>query len=128
MPPKDLVNDCLDVYVTLKDDYCDDDFGYCVEVTTLQFLSTLMKKSESEFVEPGFPYIIVSKLTDEIIRDAIQAFIDKEDDSFWLKLYHTTVILTIEDINEILYRKKQERIKLDVEVDAEIEGESGTNQ
>ena len=80
VPPTDLVNDCLDVFVILEDDYCNDRFSYFVEVTTPQFLSTLMEKYESDFLPPGYPYIIVSKLTDEIIRAAIQAFIDTEDD------------------------------------------------
>jgi hypothetical protein len=123
IPPSDLVNDCLDVFVTLEDDYCTDGFAYFVEVTTPQFLSTMMERSESEFVKPGYPYIIVSKLTDEIIRDAIQAFIDEEDDLYWLKLYHVPATLEIKDLNEILYRKKQENIELNAEVEAELEAE-----
>ena len=107
IPPTDSVNDCLDVFVILEDDYCTDEFSYLVEVTTPQFLSASMGKFKGDFLPPGYPYIIVSKLTDEIIRAAIQAFIDTEDDSYWLKLYHITPTLEIEDINEILYRKKQ---------------------
>ena len=69
------------------------------------------------------PYIIVSKLTDDIIRDAIQEFIDTKEDSYWLKLYHMTATLKIEDINEILYRKEKENTELEAEIDAEIEAE-----
>ena len=65
--PTDLLDDCLDVFVFLEDDYCTDGFGYLVEVTTPQCLSGLMEKSQNDFLEPGYPYIIVSKLTDEII-------------------------------------------------------------
>jgi hypothetical protein len=86
-----------------------------------------MEKKEIDFLTPGYPYIIVSKLTDEIIRTAIQAFIDTEDDSYWLKLYHITATLEIEDINEILYRKKQENIELEAKIDAEVEAESDIN-
>ena len=50
-----------------------------------------------------------------------------EDNLYWLKLYHITVKLNIEEIDEILYRKKQENIELDAEVDAEFEDESDTN-
>ena len=60
-----------------------------------------MEKFESGFLPPCYPYIIVSKLTDEIIHAAIQSFIDTKDDSYWLKLYHTTATLKIENINEI---------------------------
>jgi hypothetical protein len=77
-----------------------------------------MEKFESDFLPPRYPYIIVLKLTDEIIRAAIQAFIDTEDDSYWLKLYHITPTLNIEDINEILYRKNKESMELDAKIDA----------
>lgn len=62
-----------------------------------------MEEFESGFLPPSYPYIIVSKLTDEIIHTAIQSFIYTKDDSYWLKLYNTTVTLKIEDINELLY-------------------------
>ena len=78
-----------------------------------------MEKFESDFLPPGYPYIIVSKLTDDIIKAALQSFIDTEDDSYWLKLYHITATLKIEDLNEILYRKEQENIDLEAKIDAE---------
>ena len=117
-PVLDLENSCLDVIVTLEnDDY------YIIEVTTPQFFYTLMEKSKSDFVPPGYPYIIVSKLTDKIIRAAIQEFIDKEKDSYWLKLYHITASLDIKDINKILYRKNKKEIELEAQVEAEIQAE-----
>ena len=118
-PRVDLENDCLDVFVTLENDIC-----YLVEVTTPKFFDTLMKKSKSDFVPAGYLYIIVSKLTDEVIRSAIQEFIDAEEDSYWLKLYHMTATLNIEDINEILDRKETEDIELEAKIDAEIEEEN----
>ena len=78
---------------------------------------------KGDFLPPGYPYIIVSKLTDEIIQAAIQAYIDTEDNSYWLKLYHILPTLDIEDINEILYRKKQENIELESKIDAEVEAD-----
>jgi hypothetical protein len=114
VPPTDLVNDCLDVFVTLENNTF-----YLVEVATPQFLSALMEKVVSDFLPVGYPYIIVSKLTDEIIRAAIQEFIDAKEDSYWLKLYHITATLKIEDINEILDRKEKEDIKLEAEIEAE---------
>ena len=117
-PRVDLENDCLDVFVTLENDAC-----YLIEVTTPKFFYTLMEKFKSDFVPAGYPYIIVSKLTDEIIRAAIQEFIDAKEDSYWLKLYHMTATLKIEDINEILDRKEKEDIELEAKIEAEIEGE-----
>ena len=117
-PRVDLENDCLDVFVTLENDVC-----YMIEVTTPKFFYTLMEKFKSDFVPAGYPYIIVSKLTDEIIRAAIQEFIDAKEDSYWLKFYHITATLNIGDINEILDRKEKEDIELEAKIDAEIEGE-----
>jgi len=39
-------------------------------------------------------------------------------------LYHVIPKLNIQEIDEILYRKKQEDIELEAEVDAEFEAES----
>lgn len=116
-PRSDLENTCLDVLVTLENDVC-----YFVEVTTPKFLYTRMEKLKSDFVEPHYPYIIVSKLTDDIIRAAIQEFIDAEEDSYWLKLYHIIATLDIEEINEILDQKEKEKAELRAEI-AEIEAE-----
>ena len=106
-PKVDLENDCLDVFVTLENGD-----RYLVEVTTPKFFYTLMERFNSNFVPPYYPHIIVSKLTDDIIRAAIQEFIDKKEDSYWLKLYHITATLKIEDINEILDWKEKENTEL----------------
>ena len=127
IPPRDILNDALDVFVTLEDDYCTDGFCYFVEVTTPQFLSTLMEKKKMEFLSPNYPFIIVSKLTDDTRRAAIESFINSDDEVRWLKLYHLTAKLNIEEIDEILYRKKRESIELESEVDAELEDESAAN-
>ena len=62
--------------MTLENDVC-----YLVEVTTPRFFCTLMKKFKSDSLPAGYPYVIVSKLTDEIIRSTIEEFIDAKDDS-----------------------------------------------
>jgi len=121
------VNDCLDVFVILEDDSCTDGFSYFVEVTTPQFLYALMEKFESDFVPSDYPYIIVSKLTDDIMKAAIQSFIDTRNDLYWLKLYHVTSILKTANLNEMLYRKKQKNIDLEAKIDAEFDAESDIN-
>lgn len=45
----------------------------------------------------------------------------------WLKFYHVIPQLTLQEIDEILDRKKRERIEFESEVDAEFEAESETN-
>ena len=107
-------NECVDVCVTLENNGT-----YLIEVTTPQFFSNLMKESKSNFVSPDYPYIIVSKLTDEIIRNAIQEFVDSEEDSYWLKLYLATPLFEIEDLNEILDRNAKENDKLNKEIETQ---------
>ena len=115
--PRDLMNNCLDVVITLEDNS-----SYLVEVTTLPFLKILME--ENKFLPPGHPYIIVSELRREVIRAAIEEFIVAREDSYWLKLYHATATLNIKDVNRILHQKKIENLKLDMEIEAEILAES----
>ena len=121
IPPRDIFNDALDVFVSLEDDYCTDDFRYFIEVTTPQFLSTMMEKENNAFLLPDYPCIIVSKLTDDIIRAAIESLINSDDEVRWLKLYHIIPKLDIQEIDEILYRKKQEEIELDAEFEDELD-------
>lgn len=123
MAPRDIFNDALDVFVSLEDDYCTNGFCYFIEVTTPKFLSTVMEKENSTFLSPNYPCIIVSKLTDDIIRVAIESFINLDDQARWLKLYDIMPKLNIEEIDEILYRKKQQAIELDAQLDTEFEGE-----
>ena len=131
IPPRDIFNDAVDVLVDLEEN--SDDLGYVVEVTTPQFLSTMMEKEKSSFLSPDYPCIIVSKLTDDIIQAAIESFINPPDSEniyeelYWLKLYHLIPSLNMEDVNELYDRKKQEAIEWEAEVDAEFEAESDTN-
>ena len=74
-----------------------------------------MEKNKENFIEPGYPCIIVHELTPSVIREALEAFAVDKEDAFWLKLYHTTATLTIEDINEILDRKEKENTELEAE-------------
>ena len=122
IPLRNLVDGkgSLDVIVTLEDGS-----NYLVEVTTPRFLDVLME--EKKFLPPGYPYIIVSEFTNEIIHAAIEEFIGESEDSYWLKLYHITASLDIKDVNEILERKEKEYRKLEARIEAEINAESKIN-
>ena len=96
---KDVNNDNIDVGVVFKDNH-----SYTVIIRTPQNLLQEMEEEKTNFVEPGTPTIIVKKLTDEIITEAIEAYLD--DDGYWLKLYHLIPKLDIEEIDEILDRKE----------------------
>ena len=45
-----------------------------------------MDKEKMNYFEPGYPFIIVKKLTKDSITEAIEAY--ASDNAYWLKLYH----------------------------------------
>jgi hypothetical protein len=75
---QDVYNDNLDVFVDLQNGR-----SYTVVVATPKNLMDLMKKENSNFL----PLLIVTKLTLQVIQDAIQAYVEY-DDGYWLKLHH----------------------------------------
>lgn len=77
----DIENSNIDVFVELEDAYT-----YTVVVATAKNIESLMDKERMNYFEPGHPFIIVKKLTKEIISEAIQAY--ASDEAYWLKLYH----------------------------------------
>lgn len=77
----DIENSNIDVFVELENAYT-----YTVVVATAKNIESLMDKERMNYFEPGHPFIIVKKLTKEIISEAIQAY--ASDEAYWLKLYH----------------------------------------
>ena len=77
----DIENSNIDVFVELEDGYT-----YTVVVATVKNIESLMDKEKMNYFEPGYPFIIVKKLTKEIISEAIEAY--ASDEAYWLKLYH----------------------------------------
>ena len=71
----------LDVFVELEDGYT-----YTVVIATAKNILSLMDNEKINFSEPGDPFIIVRKLTKEIIEEAVKAY--AENDAYWLKFYH----------------------------------------
>ena len=69
----------LDVFVDLED-------GYIIGIATAKNIVSLVNKEKTNFSEPGDPFIIVRKLTKEIIEEAVKAYV--ENDAYWLKFYH----------------------------------------
>ena len=59
----------LDVFVELEDGYT-----YTVVIATAKNIVSLMDKEKTNFSEPGDPFIIVRKLTKEIIEEAVKAY------------------------------------------------------
>lgn len=92
---ENIYDDCADVYVRLNDDYT-----YARDITTPKHLLSLMKANNQQFIEPGENFIIVEKLTQEVITKAIEAFV-KEKDAYWLKLHHVSYHFKVETLNNI---------------------------
>ena len=77
----DIENSNIDVFIELEDAST-----YTLVVATAKNIEYLMDKEKMNYFEPGYPFVIVKKLTKEIITEAIQAYVS--DDAYWLKLYH----------------------------------------
>ena len=77
----DIENSNIDVFVELEDGY-----NYTVVVATAKNIESLMDKEKMNYFEPGYPFIIVKKLTKDIIEETLKAY--AENDAYWLKLYH----------------------------------------
>jgi hypothetical protein len=71
----------VDVFVELESGYT-----YTVVIATAKNIVALMDKEKINFSEPGDPFIIVRKLTKEIIEETVKAY--AENDAYWLKFYH----------------------------------------
>jgi hypothetical protein len=81
---EDIEDYNADVLVELEDGY---NYTYVVVVATIKNIESLMDKEKKNFSDPGDPFIIVRKMTKEIITEAIQAYAEN-DDAYWLKAYH----------------------------------------
>ena len=67
----DVKNGNIDVFVTLSEE-----FSISVLVGTSQNLQHLMGKDNVNFLSPPSLFIIVTKLTEEIIKDAINGYME----------------------------------------------------
>ena len=90
----DIENSNIDVFVELEDGYT-----YTVVVATAKNIESLMDKEGMNYFEPGYPFIIVKKLTKEIISKAIQAY--ASDEAYWLKLYYFAGKVDIAVFNQL---------------------------
>jgi hypothetical protein len=73
-----------------------------------------MKKNKVNFYGPGLPWVIVQKLTKEIIQEAIKAYIDNMPNGYWLKLYHFATDIDIAVFNQLQAREIKESVEFDL--------------
>ena len=71
----------IDIFVKLKNTYT-----RTMVVETSKIIESFMYKKIINYFELSYPFIIVKKLTKEIISEAIEAY--ASDEAYWLKLYH----------------------------------------
>ena len=103
-----IENSNIDVFVELEDAYTQ-----TVVVATAKNIESLMEKEKMNYFEPGYPFIIVKKLTKEIITKAIEAY--ASDDAYWLKVCHfagkdDTVVFNQLQTEHIEYLKELDKL------------------
>ena len=76
----DIESDSIDVCVDSEDGYT-----FIVSIATTKYLLQRMDEEKSNVSKPNELIIVVRKLTQEIITEAIEAY--AKDNAFWLKLY-----------------------------------------
>ena len=77
----DPENDNIDVFIEVENVDT-----YVLTVATPKNVEYLMEKYGINYSDPGYPFLLVKRLTEEIIAEAIHAH--AEDDGYWIKLYH----------------------------------------
>jgi hypothetical protein len=106
---EDVYNSNIEVFVRLQDE-----FPLTIVVGTPQNLQYLMEKDKVNFYGPGLPWIIVQKLTKEIIHEAIQGYMDDCPNGYWLKLYHFATDIDIAVFNQLQAQEIKESAQFDL--------------
>ena len=93
--------DNLDVFVESEDGYT-----YTIVVSTPGDLVDQMEQEKINFIRPNTPKIIVKKLTEPIVREAIEAY--AENDGYWLKLCQFGDDIDISVLNKLEEEHRKE--------------------
>src|SRR5687767_7981791 len=95
----DVENDNIDVFVELEGGYT-----YTVVAATTKNIENIMDgkylqfgPEKTNYFTPGHPFIIVKKLTKDIIEEALKPYA-QYDDGYWFKLY-----LLSDEINKTVF-------------------------
>ena len=100
---RDPYMDNVDIFVENEDGYT-----YTIVVSTPGDLVDQMEQEKTNFITPDTRKIIVKKLTEQIVREAIQAY--AENDGYWLKLcqFGDDIDISILNKMEAEHRKELE--------------------
>ena len=103
----DIENDSIDVCVDSEDGYT-----FTVSIATTKHLLERMDEEKSNFSNPSELVIVVRKLTQEIITEALEAY--AEDNAFWLKLHQFASEIDISVFDELQAKHVKESIKFNL--------------
>lgn len=104
----DIDNYNIDVCVELEDG---SGYKHTVVVATPDNLLSLMDKDEMDFLEPGEPFVIVRRLTKEIIEEGMKSY--AENNAYWLKLHTFAGEVDMATFNKLQIRDIQQLKELD---------------
>ena len=103
----DIENDSVDVCVDSEDGYT-----FTVSIATTKHLLQRMDEENSNFSNPNELIIVVRKLTQEIITEALEAY--AEDNGFWLKLHGFASEIDISVFDELQAKHVKESIEFNL--------------
>ena len=103
----DIENDSIDVCVDSEDGYT-----FTVSVATTKHLLQRMDEEKSNFVNPNELSIVVRKLTQEIITEALETY--AEDNAFWLKLHQFANEIDISVFDKLQAKHVKESIEFNL--------------
>lgn len=103
----DIENDSIDVCVDSEDGYT-----FTVSIATTKHLLQRMNDEKSNFSDPNGLVIVVRKLTQEIITEALEAY--AEDNGFWLKLHQFASEIDISVFDELQAKHVKESIEFNL--------------
>jgi hypothetical protein len=91
----DIEDDNIDMFVEL-----DNKYTFTLVVTTPRNLITLMEEEKIEYTPASSPMVIVKRITEENIMNALETYLENE--AYWLKLYFLAGEIRIELLNDML--------------------------
>jgi hypothetical protein len=103
----DIENDSIDVCVDSEDGYT-----FTVSIATTNHLLERMNQEKSNFSNPSELVIVVRKLTQEIITEALESY--AEDNAFWLKLHHFASEIDISVFDKLQAKHVKESIEFNL--------------
>lgn len=106
---KDRYNSNTEVYVKLEDE-----FSLSITVGTPKNLEFLMKKDKVNFFEPGPPWVIVQKLTTEIIHGTVEVYVNDKLYKHWLELSYFGSDIDISVFDQLQAEEIEQSNKYDI--------------